>query len=66
MKLTLTCPYAKYDAQMRIQCSKSETLCANQRWRPCKGWSVLTEWADDCPARKETPGERKTSKKRKN
>lgn len=66
MKLNLTCPYARYDAQMRIQCSKSESLCANQRWKPCKGWSVLTEWADDCPARKEAPSERKTSKKRKN
>lgn len=68
MKIKIECPYAKYDEKMRLMCSKSNDLCANQRWKPCKGWSVLTEWAADCPSRKEKTNERKKSagKKRTN
>lgn len=70
MKLTLECPFAEYDETMRIQCKKAGSLCANQRWKPCKGWYALTEWAKDCPARSEqevkTNGRRTTGKKRKN
>ena len=52
MKLTLSCPYATYDSNMRIKCEKQNGgLCANQKYRPCKGWCVLTEWAERCPAR---------------
>lgn len=51
MKLTLTCPQAKYDSEMRITCRRAGGLCAHQRWKPCKGWAVLTEGADTCPAR---------------
>jgi hypothetical protein len=56
MKLTLTCPHASYDATMRIVCAKDGgKLCGNQRFRPCKGWYVLTDWAKDCTLRQETP-----------
>lgn len=51
MKLTLTCPYARYDGEMRIMCKKAEGPCAHQRWKPCKGWAVLTEGADKCPVK---------------
>ena len=53
MKPALDCPYASYDSRMRIQCSKAAGLCGNQRYKPCKGWCVLTESAGDCPARVE-------------
>ena len=45
MKLTLDCPYASYGPDMKIKCAKADGLCGNQRYRPCKGWNVLTEWA---------------------
>ena len=65
MKLTLECPYARYDAQMRISCAKAKDLCAHQRYKPCKGWCVLTDQAGSCPARKDEPdGKVKASKKR--
>ena len=66
MKLKLECPFASYDEAMRIRCTKTESLCANQRWLPCKGWSALTEWAANCPAREVKTNVRKTGKKRKN
>lgn len=69
MKIKIECPYAKYDEKMRLMCSKSNDLCANQRWMPCKGWSVLTDWAADCPLRKEAKanvGKKKTGTKRTN
>lgn len=50
MKLTLTCPRASYDGQMRIQCAGGG-LCGHQRYKPCKGWCVLTEQAGRCPLR---------------
>lgn len=53
MKLKLTCPKASYDSRMKIRCSASGTLCAHQRLKPCRGWCVLTDQADDCPARHE-------------
>lgn len=53
MKLKLECPYASYDDRMRIRCAKVNNLCANQAWKPCKGWSALTELARNCPARVE-------------
>ena len=65
----LTCPYAKYDSHMYIKCEKAGDLCAHQRWCNYKGWAVLTDKADDCPARKEEkPNERKApaAKKRRN
>ncbi len=52
MKLTLSCPRASYDGQMRIQCAAGG-LCGHQRYKPCKGWCVLTEQAGRCPLRKE-------------
>lgn len=51
MKLTLNCPRARYDREMRITCSAGE-LCAHQRYLRCKGWCVLTEQAGRCPLRK--------------
>ena len=73
MKLKLDCPYASYDERMRIRCAKVNNLCANQAWKPCKGWSALTELARNCPARVEKPAAkeekatapRKTTRKRK-
>ena len=55
----LTCPYAKYDGRMYINCEKTGELCAHQRWCDGKGWSILTDQAGDCPARKEKKDERK-------
>lgn len=52
MKLTLSCPRASYDGQMRILCAAGG-LCGHQRYKPCKGWCVLTEQAGRCPLRKE-------------
>jgi len=50
--LTLSCPRASYDREMRIKCSAGD-LCGHQRYKPCKGWCVLTEQAGSCPLRKE-------------
>lgn len=55
----LTCPYAKYNSQMHIDCEKSNELCTHQRWCNGKGWCVLTDQAGDCPARREETHERK-------
>ena len=44
MKIELECEYAAYDSRMRIVCKKVNMLCAHQRFKPCKGWSVLTNW----------------------
>ena len=64
----LTCPHAKYDAQMHIHCAKTGEGCAHQRWCAGKGWCVLTDQAGACPARREETNERKaeTTKKRRN
>lgn len=51
MKLTLNCPRASYDAQMRIRCAAAGDLCGHQRFKPCKGWCVLTDQAGKCPLR---------------
>lgn len=53
MNLILSCPEASYDGQMRIQCAAAGDLCGHQRFKPCKGWCVLTEQAGKCPLRKE-------------
>ena len=55
----LTCPYARYNAGMHINCEKTGDLCAHQRWCDGKGWCVLTDQAGECPARKEKKDERK-------
>lgn len=52
MKLTLSCPRASYDGEMRIQCAGGG-LCGHQRYLRCKGWSILTDQAGRCPLRKE-------------
>lgn len=65
MKLTLECPKAQYDTEMRIRCLAADGgLCAHQRFRQCKGWCVLTGQAKDCPARGDEGNERKRSKSR--
>lgn len=53
MKITLECPYGKYDEKMKIQCTKANGRCAHIRFRPCLGREIQTENARDCPARKE-------------
>lgn len=53
MKLTLECPNAEYRENMRIYCKKAGMPCAHQRFMSCKGWWVLTDQADACPAREE-------------
>ena len=66
----LTCPHARYDAGMHIQCKKANKgPCAHQRWCMSKGWAVLTDQAGNCPVRKEEktddPGRKdKTAPKR--
>lgn len=53
MKLKLECPHAKYDRRMRIECTKAKGPCAFQRFKPCKGWCVLTAGAAKCTARED-------------
>ena len=48
----LTCPRASYDDEMRIRCDDGG-LCGHQRYKPCKGWCVLTDQAARCPLRKD-------------
>lgn len=70
----LTCPHAKYNSKMYIDCTKTGDLCAHQRWCDGKGWCVLTPQAERCKALQESPiqegesNERKakTAKKRRN
>jgi len=65
----LTCPNAKYDSNMNIRCEKRDEMCAHQRWCMYKGWSVLTDMAANCPARRENTdeqSERKRTPKRRN
>lgn len=52
MMVKLDCPRASYDREMRIQCSAGG-LCGHQRYKPCKGWCVLTDQAGRCPRRKD-------------
>lgn len=56
----LTCPHARYNEKMYIRCEKIGDMCAHQRWCAGKGWCILTDQADDCPARREETNERKT------
>ena len=53
MKPKLNCPYARHDAQMMVNCNKLGEPCTHQRWCMSKGWSVLTDYAGRCPARKD-------------
>ena len=58
----LSCPLAQYTAGMQIKCTRSDDLCAHQRYCMSKGWYVLTDQAGACPARKDENHERKTVK----
>ena len=49
----LKCPYARYVSGMKINCEISGGRCGHQRWKPCVGWWVLTDQANDCTMRKE-------------
>lgn len=52
MKITLECPHAHYDQNMRIRCTVADDrLCAHQYFKACKGWWALTDQAKDCPMR---------------
>lgn len=53
MNLTLDCPRAAYGEEMRIYCRAAGDLCAHQRYKPCKGWCVLTDGARTCPMRED-------------
>lgn len=53
MKIKLECDSAKFRADMRIICNKINDLCGHQRFKPCKGWCVLTDGAKNCPLRKD-------------
>ena len=57
MKLTLDCPYAEYGEGMVIFCRKETGPCSFQRYKPCKGWCVLTPGAGTCVMRKERDNE---------
>lgn len=63
MKLTLTCPHAVYGEGMKINCKKTGNRCGNQRFKPCKGWWVLTPAADKCPVREGGETDGKTKRK---
>lgn len=66
----LTCPHARYNAQMTIDCTKTDDLCTHQRWCNMTGWAKLTDGAAACKAAKEEvkTDERKAApvKKRRN
>jgi len=51
MKITIDCPYGKYDSNMQIVCTKAGIGCAHQRFCSIKGWCILTEQAKECPLR---------------
>lgn len=53
MRVTLTCPHARYGDGMKINCTKAGARCGNQYYKQCKGWWVLNDRAGDCPLRKE-------------
>lgn len=50
MKVELECPLGEYRSG-RIWCKAVDGMCGNQRFKPCKGWCVLTEGAKKCPKR---------------
>ena len=52
MDIKPTCPVGKYRMN-RIECTKTGAWCPNQRFKPCVGWFVNTDFANDCPMRKE-------------
>ena len=47
------CPHAFYADGMKINCRRTEGRCVHQRFKPCVGWWVQTDQAENCPARKE-------------
>lgn len=51
MKIGLNCPHAMYDEKMMIFCTKDEDVCVHQRFKPCKGFYVLTPDSEECPVR---------------
>ena len=63
MKLKLDCENALYGANMRIICKVDGGLCGFQRFKPCKGWSVLTEGSATCLRRTVKKSGKKTVKK---
>lgn len=66
MKLKLDCENAMYGANMRIICKVDGGLCGFQRFKPCKGWSVLTEGSAACLRRTVKKSGKKTAPKRTN
>lgn len=66
MKLKLDCENALYGANMRIICRIDGGLCGFQRFKPCKGWSVLTEGSATCLRRTVKKSGKKTAPKRTN
>ena len=66
MKLKLECENAMYGANMRIICKVDGGLCGFQRFKPCKGWSVLTDGSATCTRRTGKKNEKKTAPKRTN
>lgn len=66
MKLKLDCENAMYGANMRIICKVDGGLCGFQRFKPCKGWSVLTDGSATCLRRTVKKSGKKTAPKRTN
>ena len=66
MKLKLDCENALYGANMHIICKVDGGLCGFQRFKPCKGWSVLTEGSATCLRRTVKKSGKKTAPKRTN
>ena len=59
MNPKIDCQNAHYTQNMRIWCDVVKGMCGNQRYKPCKGWCVLTEGAYDCPLRENKEQEKK-------
>lgn len=66
MKLKLECENALYGANMHIICKVDGGLCGFQRFKPCKGWSVLTDGSTTCTRRTVKKSGKKTAPKHTN
>ena len=65
----LSCPHARYNAHMYIDCDKTGEMCAHQRWCTMTGWAKLTDMSARCAALREDEGNErkaKAAKKRRN
>lgn len=54
MKVKINCEYGKYVEGMRIHCTKTDSACSYQVFRPCRGWWGLNSNYKQCKERRKT------------